>query len=131
MLNIKSMLMKLIIIYLIFFSIGFVKEWITINKLYESNLNKLYSEEGDNLNIDDVDYSYKYFQKNKYDTALLIRESLKYGLSFGVLTTFFPIYISIMYKWFDFKTIKEMLKLLFYFSICITIMFFLLFIILI
>lgn len=103
----KRIFFKLIIIFVIFFTIGFISNWKSYTEEYYKCVNKKYSTYEDS-NGQDFNEWWLEIHDN-FSTTYKTENSFYGGLSYGILGIVISSYIYLLYKLFSSKNMKKVI----------------------
>lgn len=103
----KKIFFRLIIIFVTFFTIGFILNWKSYTEEYHKCVNKEYSTYEDS-NGQDFNEWWLEIHDN-FSTTYKTENSFYGGLSYGILGTVISSYIYLLYKLFSSKNMKKVI----------------------
>lgn len=105
--QIKRIFSRFVIIFAIFFIIGFIMQWKTLTEEYYKCVNKEFSTYEDS-NGQDFNEWWLEIHDN-FSTTYKAESSFRGGLLFGTLGTVISSYIYLLYKLFSSKNMKKVI----------------------
>lgn len=101
----KKNFLRILIVFLIFFTVGFIRQWGSLTGQYQKCINKEYSTK---KNSDGMDFNEWWLEiHDNFSTEYKAESSFYGGLTTGVLGTVVSLYVYILYKLFSSKNEKK------------------------